>query len=372
MDCYSATVAEIDLGAIAGNVRNIVAKVAPAQVIAVVKANGYGHGALRVAETAMANGAQMLAVANLDEGRELRSAGVTAPILVMQTFFPEHAPAFLDDELEATVFDMERARSLSRAAMTVNGEVSVHVKVDTGMGRQGVAWRQAADLIGQIYKLPGLSLKGLFTHFAASDAHDKAYTGKQVQRFEQVVADLKMAGINVPLKHTANSGAILDCPETYFDAVRAGVSMYGYYPSQETSESLALRPGMTLKSRVLAVQQLEAEEFVSYGMTYQTKVSTGIAVVPIGYGDGWNRMLSNRVEVLIGGKRYPSVGRVCMDAIMVDVGPKSEVEVGDDVVLMGKQGGAEISIYELCAKLETIPYEITCWVSQRVPRAYKA
>jgi len=192
----------------------------------------------------------------------------------------------------------------------------------------------------------------------------------QLKRFEQVVEEVQIAGIEIPLLHAANSGAILDLPETYFDMVRAGVSAYGYYPSSETSESIKLKPAMALKSKVLTVKEFAAGDFVSYNLTYQVKSATQIAILPIGYGDGFNRQLSNQAEVLIRGQRFPVVGTVCMDQIMVDLGQDSVIKVGDEVVLLGRQGADEIKIYEYCSKLNTIPYEVTCGFSKRVPKVY--
>ncbi len=338
--------------------------------MAVVKADAYGHGAVEVAKTALACGADYLAVARLEEGVALRQQGIQAPMLVFVTFFEEQARDFLEFSLDATVFDLPRAQALNRDAKKAGKRARVHIKVDTGMGRLGIDWRQAGDFVKNISHLKHLDIVGIYTHFATSDVVNKEFAMTQLRRFHQVLDGLHQAGISVPLKHAANSGAILDIPESYLDMVRAGVSMYGYYPSGETSESIALAPAMTLKSRIVAIKALEKGGYVSYGLTYQTQQPTRIAIIPVGYGDGYNRALSNRCDVLLRGRRYPVVGRVCMDVTMVDVGLTNDVQVGDEVVLMGRQGEEEISIFELCEKLDTIPYEITCWISKRVPRRY--
>ncbi len=368
--CTRPTYAEISLAAVGHNIRKIKERVSPARVMAVVKADGYGHGAVATAKAALANGADSLAVALIDEAIQLRQAGLTAPVLVLGGFFDSDAEVFGAYELEATILDFRRARALSELGERDGKRIRVHLKVDTGMGRLGVDWLQARTLAGQLVELPGLQLAGLFTHLATADLADKSFARTQLGRFQDVIVELDRMQIAIPLKHAANSGAVLDLPESYFDLVRVGVSMYGYYPSRETSESLPLMPAMTLKSKIMATKKIAKGGYISYGLTYQAPGEMRIAIVPVGYGDGYNRKLSNNAEVLIHGRRCPVIGRVCMDQIMVGLSDDISAEVGDDVVLMGKQGDAEISIYEICDKLDTIPYEVTCWASKRVPRVY--
>ena len=364
------TVAEIDLAAIAHNLRAIREKVVPARVMAVVKCNAYGHGLRPVVQLAWARGVRHFGVARLEEGEAVRAIQPEAAVLVFGGFLPEQVAGYLQADLEFTLFDLERARLLSAKAREFGATARVHVKVDTGMGRVGVPWREAADFVVRVRDLEALEVRGLYTHFAESDHSDKAYTHTQLERFNRVLAELSRRRVEIPLTHAANSGAILDLPESYFDLVRAGVSLYGYYPSRQTSESLSLRPAMRLKSRVLAVRKAAEGTYVSYGRTHRTSRATRLATVAVGYGDGYNRLLSNRGEVLIRGRRRPVVGRVCMDQIVVDVGPDDRVAVGDEVVLLGRQGNEQISIYEICEKLNTIPYEVTTWVAERVPRVY--
>jgi len=364
------TVAVIDLSAIRHNLAAIKKKVAPAKVMAVVKANAYGHGMVRVAETALSCGAAWLGVATLEEGIRLREHGVSAPILVFGGFFEQQVHAYLRHGLTATVYDAHRARLLSDAAREKKCTAVAHLKVDTGMGRVGVDWRSASKLAAEIAELDHLNLEGVYSHFASSDEKDKSQARQQLQRFEQAVAEIEASGVRLAIRHMANSGAILELDTACFDLVRAGVMMYGYYPSAETSESVELRPAMTLKSKVIAVKTVEARATISYGATYQTSQRTHIVTVPVGYGDGYNRLLSNRAEVLIHGRRFPVVGRVCMDQIMVDVGAETKIVAGDEVVLMGRQQEQEISIYEFCEKMNTIPYEVTCLITSRVPREF--
>lgn len=363
------TYAEIDLGAIAYNLQQIRAKVAPAGIMAVVKANAYGHGALEVARTALASGATHLAVALVEEGIVLRAAGVSAPILVFGGTVPEQASLFLEHDLIASVYERQGAGALAQAAQRAGKSAWVHVKVDTGMGRVGVAWEEALPFLNWLAGERGLQIDGIYTHFATSDDKDKAFAELQLARFVEVVEGVQAMGLRV-LRHAANSGAILDLPGSYFDLVRPGVMMYGYYPSPQTSRSVPLRPAMTLKSRILYVKRVERGTSISYGRQFIAAQETTIATLPVGYADGYNRLLSNRGEVLIRGRKYPVVGRVCMDQIMVDLGPESDIHPGEEVVLFGRQGDEEVSVYSICEKLQTIPYEVTCWVSARVPRVY--
>ncbi|MFQ5674264.1 MAG: alanine racemase [bacterium] len=371
MISLSATRAEINLSAIVSNLLSIKERVAPAGVMAVVKANAYGHGLSEVAKVALENGVQYLGVARVEEGIRIRRFESDKPVLVFGGFMANEVPEFLKNNLELTVFDLRLAESLSTTARELGAVAKVHIKVDTGMGRVGLQWQEAAEFITRVWELSHVQVVGIYTHFASSDSADNSFADIQLHRFRQVLSELDDRGVEIPVKHAANSGAILDLPASYFDLVRAGVSLYGYYPSANTSESLRLTPSMTLKSQVISVREVEAGTKISYDATYETQRRTRMAVVAIGYGDGYNRLLSNQGEVLINGKRYPVRGRVCMDHIMVETGPEAEIRIGDEVVLLGRQGAEEISIDEICTKLNTIPYEFTTLISDRVPRVYK-
>jgi len=368
---FRATWAEINLGAIAHNLQEIKKKVAPAEIMAVIKADAYGHGLKEVARVALENNARYLGVSAVEEGVQLRKQ-TTTPILVFGGFFENQIKACLEHDLELTLFDFERAGALSKQAQASGNSAKVHIKVDTGMTRVGVHWQESLDFICRVSELRYVKIVGIYTHFASADAKDKSFAKTQLQRFQKVLTELEMRNIQIPLKHTANSGAILDLPESYFDMVRPGVSIYGYYPSFEATESINLQPAMSFKSQVVAVKQVESGTKISYDSTYETVKQTKIVTVPVGYADGYNRLLSNQGEVLIRGKRYPVVGQVCMDFIMVDIGLENDIQTGDEVVLLGCQGDEEISIYEICEKLNTIPYEFTCMISSRVPRVYKS
>ncbi len=365
------TYAEIDLSAIDKNIKNILNHTRPAGVMAVVKANGYGHGALEVGKQALKSGAQYLAVALPEEGVALRQNDISAPVLVFAGLFPEQADMMVKHDLEATVYTHDQLQALTRAAAKNETTAVVHIKVDTGMGRVGVPWQNALAFIRKAQHQPHIRIQGLYTHFATSDEKDKTYAYLQLNRFQTVVEECRQAKIQIPIIHAANSGAILDVPESYFDIVRPGVMMYGYYPSPDTTESIQIHPAMTLTTKVLHIKTVPQDTYVSYGRLYRTTESTRIATLPIGYADGYNRALTNQTHALIRGTRYPVVGRVCMDLIMVDVGNNTEISSGDPVVLYGQQGSETISIQDIASKLDTIPYEVTCWISNRVPRLYK-
>jgi alanine racemase len=364
------TIAEIDLTAIAHNIAAIRKKVIPAEVMAVVKANAYGHGACEVARTALQNGATWLGVALVEEGIELRKHGFTAPILIFAGELEFQIEEALNYNLQISITSPDIIPVLRQTAQRLHKRAIVHIKVDTGMGRVGIAWNNAADIIQHIYSIPEIHIQGLYTHFATSDERDKSYARYQNECFRTVIRELEKLDIRIPVIHAANSGAILDMPDTYFTLVRPGIMIYGYYPSDETTESVAIRPAMTFKSRVSQIKQVPADTSISYGRTYKTTAQTHIATVAAGYADGYNRRLSNRAHVLIREKRYPVVGRVCMDLLMCDLGATTDVCVGDEVVLFGQQGDQQITIEELCTLLDTIPYEVCCWVSGRVPRVY--
>ncbi len=364
------TVAEIDLSAVSFNIKEIKKRVQPAKIMAVVKANAYGHGALEICKQAIQSGVEYLGVACGEEGVAMRKAGVDAPILVFSSSGLNRTDPYLEYNLEATVFDEAGLYNLTQSARRSGKKAVVHVKVDTGMNRMGINWQQAPEFVEKVYNTPEIQVQGLYTHFANSDSLDKSFAILQLQRFKQVIARLEEMGIHVPLKHAANSGAILDLPDTYFDIVRPGILLYGYYPAVDMVKSMNLKPAMTFKTRVLYIKEIERGESVSYDRTFIADKKTLVASLPVGYGDGYNRLLSNNGQVLVGGKRYPIIGRVCMDLIMIDLLDNRDIKVGDEVILMGTQGGETISAVELADKSMTVPYEVLCYISERVQRVY--
>jgi alanine racemase len=359
---------EVDLEAIAHNVRRVVEMVGPkVAVLAVLKADGYGHGALRVARTALNNGARYLAVASINEGTTLRRSGIAAPILVLGYTPAWQARELALSGLSATVFNLEVARALSRAARELDSPVRVHVKVDTGMGRLGLLPDEVAPFVQDLRALPGLALEGIFTHFSVADS-DPGYTRWQIERFRQVLGGLAEAGIGFPLVHAANSAAILTMPESYFTMVRLGVAMYGLHPSPQVRCPPDFRPALAFKTQVAQVKTLPPGSTVSYGNTYQTTGEQRIATIPVGYADGFRRAPRHWGEVLVRGQRAPIVGRVCMDQTMIDVTAIPDVRQGDEVVLIGEQGGEQITAEDVAERLGTINYEVVSEILARVPR----
>lgn len=367
------TWAEVDLSAIAHNVREF-AGIVPSktQLMAVVKADGYGHGAVQTARAAISAGASFLGVALVEEALELRQNGITEPILILGFTPREYAAALCEHNLTPTVFTLPEAEAFSDVAVRYGKRLDVHVKVDTGMSRVGCFPCEAADgFIRQIASLPGLTMTGLFTHFATADQRDQEYARNQLTQFLSLVQRLESQGITVPIKHAANSAAAIGFPDSHLDMVRLGISLYGFYSSDEVSrERVNLRPVMTLKSQIVFLKEVPAGTAVSYGCTYTTPEHSLLATIPVGYADGYARRLSNRGQVLVRGVRAPVVGRVCMDQIVINVQDVPGVTEGDEVVLFGRQGDTFIHADELARWLDTINYEIVTSVSHRVPRIY--
>jgi alanine racemase len=359
---------EVDLEAIAHNVRRVVDIVGPeAQVLAVLKADGYGHGAVRIARTALNNGAACLGVASISEGALLREAGIAAPILVLGYTPAWQARELVLNRLSATVFDLDVARALSRAAGELDSQVQVHVKVDTGMGRLGLLAGEVVPFVLDLKDLPALILEGIFTHFSVADSNPD-YTRLQIDRFRQVLAALSEVGVEFPLVHAANSAAILSLPESHFRLVRLGIAMYGLHPSAQVRCPPNFRPALAFKTQVAQVKTLPPGSYVSYGNTYQTTGEQQIAVLPVGYADGFRRAPRHWGEVLVRGQRAPIVGRVCMDQTMIDVTAIPHVRQGDEVVLIGGQGGECITAEDVAERLGTINYEVVSEILARVPR----
>jgi alanine racemase len=384
------TWAEIDLSAYAHNIRELKRVTQPqARLMAVVKANGYGHGAIEVARTALQNGAEFLGVARIHEAVELRKAGLEAPILIFGYSSPDSAQTLIEYELTQTVYSPTLAAALSERAARQGKKIKIHIKVDSGMGRLGLLLDEQAggtshnvpaaktlNVVEAISRLANLDVEGIFTHFATSDSADKSYATAQLERFMDLLNRLERAGLKPPLEHAANSGAVIDMPDSHLDMVRPGIATYGLYPSDEVNQSkVELKPVMTLKSRIIHLKKVPAGFHISYGITYRTKKPTTIATVPIGYADGFNRLLSSRGCMLVHGKRVPIVGRVCMDLTMLDVGALdvgalNDVMIEDEVVVFGQQGNETVTADELASTLNTINYEIVTSITGRVPRVF--
>ena len=364
--------ADVDLTAVAHNVDALRRAVAPALLCAVVKADGYGHGAIAVSEAAIAAGADWLAVALVEEGAVLRKAGIQAPILLLSQPRLADLAAVVRYDLRATIHSSMAAELLAVAARDQGKVARVHLKVDTGMNRVGVAPEDALAVAREIERRPELELEGVFTHCAVADEPDNPFTDVQLDRFEVVLDQLADAGISPALRHAANSATAIVHPRGRYDLVRAGISVYGIAPAPGLAAELGLRPAMTLRAEVSMVKRVPAGEGISYGLRHRTERETTVATVPIGYADGVPRRLGLvGGSVLIGGVRRPILGVVTMDQLMVDCGD-DHVEVGDEVVLIGRQGDEEISAEEWAGLLDTIAYEIVCGIGPRVPRFYRS
>jgi alanine racemase len=365
------TVAEIDLKALAYNLNGIRRKIGRrVAVMRVVKANAYGHGIVEVARFLEGEKIDYFGVANPEEGVILREAGLTAPIHVFTLPSKLQTSLFGSYDLEPTVCSQHEATLLNTQAQRVHRTIPIHVKIDTGMNRIGVDRKELKKLLRALAKLRHLEIKGVYTHFAMADVRDKSFSKLQLTDFHQALEVLDKEGVSAEFIHCAGSAGILDLPESYFSMVRPGIMLYGYYPSRETTESVTLKPVLSLKSRISLVKWIEPGESVSYGRRYVAKKKTKIASLPLGYADGYMRSLTGRSTVLIGNRRFPTAGTICMDQLMVDVG-SADVRVGDEAVLIGQQHRERITAWDLATTLGTIPYEICTNISSRVPRIYR-
>ncbi len=362
---------EIDTAAIARNVRTLKARTARGTLfMAVVKADGYGHGATRAAEAALAAGADRLGVATLDEAVLLREHGIKVPVHLLSEPPAETADVVVAHDVIPTVTTRSFAIALSKEATRTGRTARYHLKVDSGMNRIGVRAEEAADHALWLRALPGLEMEGAFTHFATADVPGDWEFERQVQRFAVAVDRMRSAGVRPALVHAANSAATILHPETHLGMVRCGIAIYGLHPAPSTYQAIDLEPAMQVKARVTLVKRIGLGEGVSYGFTYHAAAPTTIATVPLGYADGVHRVLSNRMQVLIGGRRCQQVGRVCMDQLMVEVPDGLPVEQGDEVVLIGAQGDERITLDELAEAAHTINYELACAFSLRLERRY--
>ena len=367
---------EVDLAAVSANVAHIGELVAPSAVCAVVKADGYGHGAVPVARAAIAGGASHLGVALAEEGHELRHAGIDVPVIVLSEPAPEAMRLVVEDKLTPTIYTRRGLAALlgAVAAQDEGAPVPVHLKVDTGMHRVGASPAQVLELARAVAANPVLSLEGLYTHLAVADEPADPYTKEQLATFDRVIAALAAGGTRPPLLHAANSAGALVHPASRYQMVRPGIAIYGLAPASSMRSHPAVRPllpALSFKAEVSYVKQVAAGEGLSYGLHYRLPASSVIATVPVGYADGAPRRLSQvGGEVLIGGRRRPIAGSVSMDQMLVDCGPGPGVKAGDEVVLIGRQGDEEITAWEWGERLGTIAYEVTCALSPRLPRIY--
>lgn len=363
------TTAFIDLEALRFNYTQLKARIAKGvKVLAVVKADAYGHGAVEVARTLEGMGCDIFGVALCEEGIELRKVGIKAPILVMGGVYKGQIEYLIAFNLTPVVFDINMATTIDEALRASGKKLPIHVKIDTGMGRLGLLPHQVVPFFRQLKGLKNLEVEGLLTHLAEADEEYKGFSKEQLETFLRVMEVVNGLGFNPPLKHIANSAAIVDYSPSHFNLVRPGIMLYGSYPSRRFKDKITLRPMMRLVTRIIQLKRVERGFSVSYGRTYIAEKETTIATIPIGYGDGYPRRLSGLGEVLIRGERAPIIGAICMDLTMLDVTHIDGVSVEDEVVIIGKDGEDEITVEEVAERSGTIPYEILCGIGNRVPR----
>ncbi|HEX5939852.1 MAG TPA: alanine racemase [Dehalococcoidia bacterium] len=357
--------AEVDLDAVKENVRSLKDQAGSSELMAMVKANAYGHGAVAVARAALASGASRLGVAALDEAIQLRMAGINAPVLVVGDVSPARAEQCVELDITATANSLRMGRALSAAARKLGQSCRVHVKADTGLNRYGLGDPEIIDLANALRRLPGIEIEAIYTHFATADEADKGFTREQVRRFRSVTEQLDW----IPLKHCSNSAGLLELREFNFDIVRPGISLYGLYPSAAVERRVHLRPALSLKARIVRVHEMAPNETTSYGRRWQAKGGETVALVPCGYGDGYPRLLSNMFHVWIEDQLCPIRGTIAMDQMVVDITSTTAAE-GTEVTVLGGHDGSGVSATEIAERASTISYEVTTSISARVPRIF--
>jgi len=367
---YRPTWAEIDLGAIRHNLRRIKELLDPeVYVMGVVKANAYGHGIERVGRTLADEGIDYLGVASVDEALKLRNSGIKEPILVLGSMLEDEALAAMQHDVTLTLCDRRLLEILVKLARQFSIYPKVHVKVDTGMGRIGVWHEEAVDFIKEAHSRKEIQLEGVYTHFCSA-GRDKVITTFQIEAFEKILGEIEASGVKVKYKHAANSIAVVDWKKSHMNLVRPGILLYGVYPKESFRKDFTLSPAMALRTKIVYLKDAPAGRSISYGRTYITQKNTKIATIPIGYGDGYGRILSNKAEALVNGQFVRIAGIVTMDQTLLDVGHIQDVKVGDEVVLIGRQGDSEILVEKVAKLSGTIPYEIIATITERVPRMY--
>ncbi|MBN2372794.1 alanine racemase [bacterium] len=366
-----ATRAIINLWALRQNLYIIKQRIgANRRILAVVKANAYGHGLLETADCLQKMGVSMLGVAYIEEGIALRDAGIDIPVLVMTPALPYQIESALKYDLILTLSDIDNARAISLIASRMNISAKVHIKIDTGMGRLGLGFEGSQDAVSTIYSLPNLIVEGIFTHLATADESDPCYTQYQIQRFKGITDSLSISGIHIPTVHMGNSAAVIQHPETYMDMVRVGIMLYGVAPRAELQNIVPIFPVMTIMTKVIHLKMVAKGSSISYGRLYISPSDRLIGVIAAGYSDGFARSMSGKAHVLIHGEKAPVVGAICMDMSIVDLTDIKGVKVGDDVMLLGRQGKEHITAHDWAKWQQTIPYEILCAIGQGVTRVY--
>ena len=364
--------AEVNLDNIINNIKEIKKNINGEEIIAVVKANAYGHGAVDVAPVLIENGADRLAVAMLSEALELREAGIKVPILILGYTDVAFSEMLINNDIEQTVYSLDYAKELSKKAEALGKVAKIHIAVDTGMGRIGfLPNEKSVEEVVEISKLSILRITGIFTHFSNADEQDKSYAHNQIEKFNSFINEIEKREVNLGLKHISNSASIIDIEDAHYNAIRPGIILYGYYPSDYINkDKLKLMPALSLKCQVIHVKELPKGEYIGYGRKFRTERDSVIATLPIGYADGYIRGLYEKAHVIINGKLAPVVGKICMDQCMIDVTDVGPVKVGDEVVLLGEDNGVKNNADDIAKMLDTINYEILCMIGRRVPRIY--
>jgi alanine racemase len=369
---FRSTWVEVDLDNLTYNMKSIRQKSKSKELIGVVKADAYGHGAIDVAPVLLENGATRLAVAVLSEGIELRKNGIKGHIMTLGLTSNTLMNDLLEYDIEPAVTSYEYVCELSKAAQVKNKIAKIHVAVDTGMGRIGFLPNDnSIEEVYKISKLPNIEIEGLFSHFCTADEEDKDYSHKQFEKYNWFYGKLQEKGVKINMRDIANSAAIMELPETHYEGARPGIILYGYYPSTEVDKDmLSIKPVMTWKANIMHIKTLEKGEYIGYGRKFRTERKSIIATLSVGYADGYTRMLSGKAKVIVNGKFAPVVGNICMDQCMIDVTDIGKIEKGDEVILMGSDGNIKFDADDMASILGTISYELLCMVSKRVPRVY--
>jgi alanine racemase len=363
--------AEIDLAALRYNFNQVKRRIGKkVKILAAVKANAYGHGIKEVSHTLEGCGADYLGVAFPDEGIELRDSGIKLPVLIFSQALSHQAKNIVKYNLTASVGSIELARAISEEAARQHKIAIVHIKVDTGMGRLGVRKERLLSFLDSLFKLRGIAVEGIYTHFPSADEKDSSFTLNQISRFKEIIKELSSLGYDIPIRHTANSAAIINFRGSFFNLIRPGLMLYGMYPSPSMKKSIKLKPVLSLKTRISFLKDVPSSTPISYNRTYLTKAPTRIGILPVGYADGFSRNLSNKGEVLVNGTRCRVIGRICMDHTMIDL-KNTPAKIGDEVILIGKSGADQIRVEDVAEKIDTIPHEIVSRIGPRIQRIFK-
>lgn len=372
MDLLNPMWAEINIDNLIFNINQIKSKAKNSEIIGVVKANAYGHGAIEVSKILIDNGIKKLAVANVVEGIELRENGIDASIMLLGLSTNLSIASILKYNLEPTVSSYEFASILNEEAKKANKVVNIHIAIDSGMGRIGFRNKEKSiEEIEKIFLLSNINVESIFSHFSTADSKDKSYSYEQINIYNEILAKLEARKINIPKKNLSNSAAIIDLEETHFNYIRPGIILYGYYPSDEVrKKNFEIKPVLTWKTKVMYIKEVEENQYIGYNKSYKTSRKTKIATIPVGYADGYSRGLSNKGKVIINGKFAPIIGNICMDQFMVDVTDIDDITLEDEVILLGSSGDIKFDADDMAKLLNTISYEILCLIGRRAPRIY--